>query len=90
MGGGTGTVAAALAESLGKSYPWAVGFFFADLELSMNIWTVIAEISGFDDYGLPNSSSTASRMSAQTFASIAIGGPYELTSDAGARNSRGF
>ena len=90
-GWGSGNVvAAALAESLGKSYPWAVGFFFADLELSMNIWTVIAGISGFDDYGLPSSSSTASRMSAQTFASIAIGGPYELTSDAGARNSRGF
>ena len=85
-----GTAAAALAESLGKSYPWAAGFFFGDLDLSMNIWTVIAGISGFDDYGLPNSSSTASRMSAQTFASIAIGGPYELTSDAGARNSRGF
>jgi len=26
-----------------------VGFFFADLELSMELWTVIAGISGFDD-----------------------------------------
>ena len=28
----------------------AVGFFFADLELSMNLWAVIAGISGFDGY----------------------------------------
>ena len=43
-------VAAALAESLHKPFPWAVGFFFADLELSMNLWNVIAGISGLDDY----------------------------------------
>ena len=42
-------VAAALAEALDKPFPWAVGFFFADLELSMNLWTVITGISGFDD-----------------------------------------
>ena len=42
-------VAAALAESLEKPFPWAVGFFFGNLELSMELWTVIAGISGFDD-----------------------------------------
>ena len=49
-GWGSGNVvAAALAESLGKSYPWAVGFFFGNIELSMELWTTIAGISGFDD-----------------------------------------
>ena len=38
-----------LAESLGKFYLWAVGFFFGNVELSMELWTVIAGISGFDD-----------------------------------------
>ena len=38
-----------LAESLGKSYPWAIGFFFGNSELSLELWTVIAGISGFDD-----------------------------------------
>ena len=42
-------VAAALAESLGKSPPWAVGFLFGNLELSMELWTVISGYSGFDD-----------------------------------------
>jgi hypothetical protein len=42
-------VAAALAESLGKPFPWAVGFFFGNIELAMELWTVIAGISGFDD-----------------------------------------
>ena len=42
-------VAVALAESLDKSYPWAVGFFFGNTELSLELWTVIAGISGFDD-----------------------------------------
>lgn len=32
-----------------KSYPWAVGFFFGNTELSLELWTVIAGISGFDD-----------------------------------------
>ncbi len=35
--------------SLDRPFPWAVVFFFGDLELSMNLWTVIAGISGFDD-----------------------------------------
>jgi len=38
-----------LTESLGKSYPWAVGFFFGNMELSLELWNVIAGISGFDD-----------------------------------------
>ena len=38
-----------LAESLGKSYLWAIGFFFGNTELSLELWTVIAGISGFDD-----------------------------------------
>jgi hypothetical protein len=39
----------ALAESLNKSSPWAIRFFFGNTELSMTPWTVIAGISGFDD-----------------------------------------
>jgi hypothetical protein len=42
------TVAAALAESL----KWAVGFFFGNTELSLELWNIIAGISGFDDCGL--------------------------------------
>jgi len=39
----------ALAEFFGKSYPWAVGFFFGNTELSLALWNVIAGVSGFDD-----------------------------------------
>ena len=47
----SGTVVAeALAVSLDKSLEWAVGFFFGNTELSLELWTVICEISGFDDY----------------------------------------
>jgi len=28
---------------------WAVGFFFGNTELSLELWTVIAGISAFDD-----------------------------------------
>ena len=42
-------VAMALAESLDKPFPWAVGFFFGNTELSLEFWNVIAGISGFDD-----------------------------------------
>ena len=42
-------VTTALAESLDKPFPWAVGFLFGNTELSMELWTVIAGISGFDD-----------------------------------------
>ena len=42
-------VAQALAVSLDKPLEWAVGFFFGNTELSLELWTVIASISGFDD-----------------------------------------
>ena len=38
-----------LKGSVGKSYPWAVGFFFGNTELSLELWNVIAGVSGFDD-----------------------------------------
>ena len=46
----TGNVmATALAESLDKPLEWAVGFSFRNTELSLELWTVISGISGFDD-----------------------------------------
>ena len=42
-------VAEALAVSLDMPLEWAVGFFFGNTELSMELWTVISGISGFDD-----------------------------------------
>ena len=42
-------VAAGLAASLDKPLEWAVGFFFGNTKLSLELWTVIAGISGFDD-----------------------------------------
>ena len=42
-------VASALAESLDKPLEWAVGFFFGNTELSLELRNVIAGISGFDD-----------------------------------------
>jgi len=42
--------AEALAVSLDKPLEWAVGFFFGNTELSLELWNVIAGISGFDDY----------------------------------------
>ncbi|PKB69419.1 MAG: hypothetical protein BZY77_05335 [SAR202 cluster bacterium Io17-Chloro-G5] len=42
-------VAQALAVSLDKPLGWAVGFFFGNVELSLELWTVIAGISGFYD-----------------------------------------
>jgi len=41
-------VAEALAVSLDKPLEWAVGFFFGNTELSLELWTVISGISGFD------------------------------------------
>ena len=38
-----------VAESIERSYPWAIGFFFGNTELSLELWTVISGISGFDD-----------------------------------------
>jgi hypothetical protein len=42
-------VARALAVSLDKPLESAVGFFFGNLELSLELWTVIFGILGFDD-----------------------------------------
>ena len=42
-------VAEGLAAALEKPQEWAVGFFFGNTELSMELWTTIAGISGFDD-----------------------------------------
>ena len=39
----------ALAVSLDKPFPWAVGFFFGNAELNLELWTVISGISGFDE-----------------------------------------
>ena len=41
--------AVALALSLDKPLEWAVGFFFGNTELSLELWAVIAGISGLDD-----------------------------------------
>ena len=43
-------LAVALAESLDKPFQWAVGFLFGKTELSPELWTVIADLSGLDDY----------------------------------------
>ena len=42
-------VAEALAVSLDMPLEWAVGFFFGNTQLSLELWNVIAGISGFDD-----------------------------------------
>jgi len=42
-------VVEALAVSLDKPLEWAVGFFFGNTELSLELWTVISGILGFDD-----------------------------------------
>ena len=42
-------VAQGLAVSLDKPLEWAVGFFFGNVELSLELWTVISGISEFDD-----------------------------------------
>ena len=38
-----------MAISLDKPLEWAVGFFFGNTELSLELWTVISGISGFYD-----------------------------------------
>ena len=42
-------VAEALAVSLDKPLESAVGFFFGNVELSLELWNIISGISGFDD-----------------------------------------
>ena len=43
------SLATALTESLDKPFAGTVGFFFGNTELSLELWNVIAGISGFDD-----------------------------------------
>ena len=38
-----------MAVSLDKALEWAVGFFFWNTELSLELWNIISHISGFDD-----------------------------------------
>ena len=42
-------VAEGLAISLDRPLEWSIGFFFGNTELSLELWTVISGISGFDD-----------------------------------------
>ena len=42
-------VAQALSVSLDKPLEWAVGFLFGNTQLSLELWNVIAGISGLDD-----------------------------------------
>ena len=42
-------VAQTLAVSLYKPLEWVLGFFFGNVELSLELWTVISGISGFDE-----------------------------------------
>ena len=42
-------VAEALAVSLDKPLEWAIGFFFGNTELSLELWNVIAGVWGFYD-----------------------------------------
>jgi len=38
-----------LAVSLDKPLEWTIRFFFGNVELSLELWNIIAGISGFDD-----------------------------------------
>ena len=40
----------ALAVSLDKPFPWAVGLFFGNTALSLELWNVIAGLSGFNEW----------------------------------------
>ena len=42
-------VAQGFAVSLDKPLEWATGFLFGNTELSLELWNIIAGISGFDD-----------------------------------------
>jgi len=44
-GGGGGGIS----RVAGQAIPVAVGFFFGNTELSMELWTIMSGISGFDD-----------------------------------------
>ena len=36
-------------NAIDKPLEWAVGFFFGNTELSLELWNVIAAVSGLDD-----------------------------------------
>ena len=36
-------------NAIDKPLEWAVGFFFGNTELSLELWNVIAGVSGLDD-----------------------------------------
>ena len=42
-------VAQGLAVSLDKPLEWAIGFFFGNTELSLELWTVITRVAGLED-----------------------------------------
>ena len=42
-------MAEGLTVSLNKALEWTVGLSFGNTEISLELWTVIAGISGFDD-----------------------------------------
>ena len=42
-------VSDAVAAPPGMPLEWVIGFFSANVELSLELWTVIPGISGFDD-----------------------------------------
>ena len=42
-------MAEAIAAPMDKPLEWAIGFFFGNVELSLELRTVIHGISGFDD-----------------------------------------
>ena len=52
-------LADAISQSLGKPFPWAVGFAFGNSELPLDLWIGISGISGFDDYESPTGTSVS-------------------------------
>jgi len=52
-------VADAISRSLGKPFPWAVGFSCGNSELPLDLWIGISGISGFDAYGSPTGTSVS-------------------------------
>ena len=46
---GVGTGDGGVSRVPDKPLEWAVGFFFGNTELSLELWNVIVGIAGFDD-----------------------------------------
>jgi len=36
-------------DAIDKPFPWTVGLFFGNTELRLELWTVIAGVSGLDN-----------------------------------------